>query len=71
VGFLFIAGYAFGFDLLYTAGAVLFTGLLIYQQSIVKHDDLSRVNIAFMTSNGIASIVFALFAITDLILFKI
>jgi 4-hydroxybenzoate polyprenyltransferase len=71
VGFLFIAGYAFGFDILYTAGAVLFTGLLIYQQSIVNHDDLSRVNIAFMTSNGIASIVFAMFAIADLILFKI
>jgi len=71
VFFLFIAGYLFGFGILYTAGAVLFTGLLIYQQSIVKHDDLSRVNIAFMTSNGIASIVFALFAIADLILFKI
>ncbi len=71
VVFLFMTGFAFGFGVLYTVGAILFTGLLIYQQSIVKHDDLSRVNIAFMTSNGIASIVFAVFAIADLILFNI
>jgi 4-hydroxybenzoate polyprenyltransferase len=71
VVFLFMSGFAFGLGILYTAGAILFTGLLAYQQSIVKHDDLSRVNIAFMTSNGIASIVFALFAIADLILFNI
>jgi len=69
--FIFMAGYCFGFNILFTIGAILFTGLLIYQQSIVKHDDLSRVNIAFMTSNGIASIVFAAFSIADLILFKI
>jgi 4-hydroxybenzoate polyprenyltransferase len=66
-----MSGFAFGFGILYTAGAILFTGLLAYQQSIVKHDDLRRVNIAFMTSNGIASIVFAVFAIVDLILFNI
>ena len=71
VVFLFMSGFAFGFGILYTAGAILFTGLLAYQQSIVKHDDLRRVNIAFMTSNGIASIVFAVFAIVDLILFNI
>ena len=71
VSFLFMAGISFGFNVLYTVGAFLFTGLLIYQQSIVKHNDLSKVNIAFMTSNGIASIVFSLFAIADLILFKI
>ena len=71
VVFLFMSGFTFGFGVLFTVGAILFTGLLIYQQSIVKHDDLSRVNIAFMTSNGIASIVFAVFAITDLILFNI
>jgi len=68
---IFTAGYQFGFGILFTIGAVLFTSLLIYQQSIVKHDDLSKVNIAFMTSNGIASIVFSIFAIIDLILFKI
>lgn len=68
---VYTAGFQFGFGILYTLGALIFTGLLIYQQSIVKADDLSRVNIAFMTSNGIASIVFALFAIADLIIFNL
>lgn len=68
---VFTAGFQFGFGNLYILGALIFTGLLIYQQSIVKADDLSRVNIAFMTSNGIASTIFALFAIADLILFNL
>lgn len=65
---IFTAGYIFGFEYLYTIGAVIFSGLLLYQQRIVKSNDLSRVNIAFMTANGIASIIFAIFAITDLLI---
>jgi len=67
---IYIAGFQFDFGILYTIGAVLFTGLLVYQHSLVRPDDLSRVNIAFMTANGIASIAFAIFVIADLILFK-
>lgn len=66
--FIFTAGFLFNFQLVYFIGAVLFVGLLIYQQSIVRENDLSKVNIAFMTANGIASIVFSIFAITDLII---
>lgn len=50
-------------------GAAVFTALLIYQHAIVKTDDLSRVNLAFGTTNGIASILFALLVILDLINF--
>jgi 4-hydroxybenzoate polyprenyltransferase len=46
-------------------GATVFVSLLIYQHSIVKHDDLKRVNLAFGTTNGIASILFAIFVIID------
>jgi 4-hydroxybenzoate polyprenyltransferase len=48
-------------------GAVLFTGLLLYQHLIVKYNDLSRVNLAFFTTNGIASLLFAVFIITGLL----
>lgn len=65
---VFASGYAFGMHVLFAIGASLFSGLLVYQQSIVKANDLSKVNIAFMTANGIASIVFALFTIADLII---
>ncbi len=68
--FIIGAGFQFHFGILYAIGTVIYIGLLIYQQSIVKHDDLSKVNIAFMTANGIASIIFALFAIADLLMFK-
>lgn len=62
------AGFSFNFHFIYLIGATLFICLLVFQQSLVKVNDLSRVNIAFMTANGIASIVFSIFAITDLIL---
>jgi 4-hydroxybenzoate polyprenyltransferase len=42
--------------------------MLVYQQSIVKPTDLSKVNLAFMTANGIASIVFSIFVIAAIIL---
>jgi len=65
-GFVVIAGFAGGFGGWYWVGIFLFTGMLIYQHVIVKPNDLSRVNLAFMTANGIASVVFAFFAIADI-----
>jgi 4-hydroxybenzoate polyprenyltransferase len=60
------AGVIASFGILYWIGAVIFCGMLFYQHSIVKPNDLRRVNIAFMTANGIASVVFAAFVIADL-----
>lgn len=64
------AGIYGNFHWLYWAGVAIFVGMLIYQHSIVKPDDLRRVNLAFMTANGIASVVFAVFVIAD-IFFKV
>jgi 4-hydroxybenzoate polyprenyltransferase len=66
--FVTAAGLTGGFGIWYWAGMILFSGMLVYQHLIVKPNDLSRVNIAFMTANGIASVVFALFVITDLLI---
>lgn len=61
---LVVAAYFVGdFHFLYLFGLFIFIGMLIYQQSIVKPHDLSKVNLAFMTANGIASIVFSVFVI--------
>lgn len=54
--------------ILFWIGAAIFSLLLLYQHLIVKPSDISRVNLAFATTNGIASITFALFVITDLFL---
>lgn len=60
------AGKLGGFGWLYWIGVLVFGGMLLYQHSIVKPNDLRRVNLAFMTANGIASVVFAVFVIADL-----
>jgi len=60
------AGVYGGFHWSYWIGVFVFVGMLIYQHSIVKPHDLTKVNIAFMTANGIASVVFAVFVIADL-----
>ena len=62
------AGFYGYFGVLYWAGAAVFCGMLIYQHSVVRPDDLRRVNLAFMTANGIASVVFAVFVLADLFL---
>lgn len=48
-------------------GTGVFLLLLLYQHLLVKPDDLSRVNIAFFTTNGIASLLFGTMAIADLL----
>ncbi len=55
--------------LIYWAGALIFTGMLTYQHMIVKPDDLSRVNMAFGTTNGVAGVIFGLAVILDILLF--
>ncbi len=57
------AGIHGAFNWVYWIGAAVFIGLLIYQHMLVKPDDLSKVGIAFGNTNGIASIIFALFTI--------
>jgi len=49
----------------YYVGLLVFCSMLTYQHSLVKPNDLSRVNFAFMTANGIASVVFAVFFLID------
>lgn len=47
--------------------ALLFTLALMYQQRLVSPDDLSRVNLAFFTTNGISSIAFGVLVIVGLL----
>ena len=49
-------------------GTAIFLGLLFYQHLLVKPDDLRKVNLAFFTTNGIASLLFGAMTILDLLL---
>lgn len=64
--FVLVAFYLGGFHILYLLGLFVFIGMLLYQHSIVKANDLSKVNIAFMTANGIASVVFGVIVIASI-----
>ena len=65
---MIIIGILGNFGMWYVIGAGVFLSLLMYQHLIIKPDDISRVNAAFFTSNGIASVVFSTFIILDLFL---
>ena len=65
---LSIAGSLGDFGLYYWLGFWIFSGLLIYQHTLVRHNDLSKVNLAFFTANGIASVIFGTCVTFDLYL---
>ena len=46
--------------------SVLFIGLLFYQHTLVKPNDISKVNLAFFTTNGMASLLFGTLMILDI-----
>jgi len=66
--FVLLPAYYMPVGWFYYLGVAFYGILLIYQHRIVSPTDLSRVNRAFMTTNGIASVVFAGFYLLDIIL---
>ena len=60
---LLIAGLVLGSNWLYFVGVVLVALLLAYEQSLVSSDDLSKLNLAFFTMNGVITIVFGIFVV--------
>ncbi len=61
---------AFGLGKLTLAGIVVVALLLAYEHSLLAADDLSKLNAAFFTLNGVISVVFFLFVAADLLLHK-
>ncbi len=59
---------AFGLGKVAVVGVAFVALLLVYEHSLVKHDDLSRVNAAFFTMNGLVSMAFLFFIAGDLLL---
>ena len=60
---LVIAGLVLGSHWLYFLGVALVALLLAYEQSLVSSDDLSKLNMAFFTMNGVIAIVFGIFVV--------
>jgi 4-hydroxybenzoate polyprenyltransferase len=66
---IIVAGIVGKGNLFYWIGAIFFSALLLWQHLLVKPDELRRVNLAFQTTNGIASILYAIFVIFDLVIY--
>ena len=67
-GFVVWAGIAGQLHVLYWVGVAVYVGMLVYQHYLVKPNDLSKVGIAFANTNGVASVLFAIFTILSLLL---
>ena len=65
VACLVAAGLGLPVGALYWIGVAVVAALLGYEHSLVRRDDLSRLNAAFFTMNGVISVAFAAFVIAD------
>lgn len=68
LGLLVALVLVFGLGKLAVVGVIAVAALLAYEHSLVRHDDLSKLNAAFFTMNGVISVVFFLFIGADLLL---
>ena len=66
-GFFFAVGMTGGFHIAYWAGYGAAVGLLVIEQALVSPRDISRINVAFMTANGLIGLVFGGLAIVDML----
>lgn len=64
---LVCAGLVVGAGPLYFLGCLFVAGLLIYEQSLVSADDLSRLDAAFFTMNGYVAIGMLFFGFLDVL----
>ena len=62
---LALFGYGAGFGAWYYAGLIVATGILAYEHHLVRPGDLSRLDAAFFTMNGVMSVVVFSFGLLD------
>jgi 4-hydroxybenzoate polyprenyltransferase len=65
---LALFGYGAGFGIWYYVGLMVATAILAYEHHLVNPNDLSRLDAAFFTMNGVMSVVVFAFALIDRVL---
>lgn len=65
---LLVVGFYLTLGLFYWIGFMCFGFLLLYQHLIISEDDLSKINISFFTTNGVASLIFGIFVVIELLI---
>ncbi len=64
--FLILTGVAAGLGWIYYTGLFILAAFLVYEHSLIKENDLSKINVAFFTINGYVSILYMLIVILDI-----
>jgi 4-hydroxybenzoate polyprenyltransferase len=67
-GFLALTGVLFGFGPWYWGGLLVVGGLFLYEHSLVRADDLSRLDMAFFNMNGYISVTVLFFTAAEVFL---
>jgi 4-hydroxybenzoate polyprenyltransferase len=67
VALLLLVWLSAGLGWLYLLGVAVVTALLVYEHTLVKPDDLSRLDAAFFTMNGYISIILFVFVLADVV----
>jgi 4-hydroxybenzoate polyprenyltransferase len=67
VAFLAAAGLGLDVGLFYWLGVLVVAALLVYEHSLIRPDDLRRLDAAFFTVNGVISVLFAVFVLLDVL----
>lgn len=67
VAMVVVVGTRLGNTLLYWVGAAVFLALLVYQHVVVRPNNLSKIGAMFGLTNGVASILYAVFVIASLL----
>ena len=70
IGLLVMTGLSAGLGVLYFVAVAFVAALICWEQSLVKHDDLSRLNLAFFTLNGYISAGLFLLTLADVLVRK-
>ena len=64
---MLLSNFVFQRGIWHAVGMCIFIGLLVYQHLIISSNNLKRLNAAFFTVNGMASVCYAVFAIIDVV----
>ena len=59
-----------GLGKFYLIGIIAAAGLLIYEHSLIREDDLPKINIAFFNANAYVSLCIFIFTLIDVVVVK-
>jgi 4-hydroxybenzoate polyprenyltransferase len=70
VGLFLELVHAFSLGMIATVGVIVIAVLLLLEHRMVSHDDLSKLNAAFFTTNGFVAVLFFIFIAADVLVRK-